>query len=54
MYVVLMANCDDRTGTIHIGGHSEWKNPYGERDALPLPLSLLLSLSDSVVRLCAS
>ncbi|CAM9758319.1 unnamed protein product [Ascophyllum nodosum] len=29
MYVVLMANCDDRTGTIHIGGHSEWKNPYG-------------------------
>lgn len=30
MYVVLVANCDPQTGTIVIGGHSEWKNPYGE------------------------
>lgn len=33
MYVVLVANCDPQTGTIVIGGHSEWKNPYGEDDA---------------------
>lgn len=30
MYVVLVANCDPRTGSILISGHSEWKNPYGE------------------------
>ncbi|CAM9275799.1 unnamed protein product [Pylaiella littoralis] len=29
MYVVLMANCDPKTGPIYISGHSEWKNPYG-------------------------
>lgn len=31
MYVVLVANCDPQTDTIIISGHSEWKNPYGER-----------------------
>ncbi|CBJ28894.1 Similar to G-protein coupled receptors [Ectocarpus siliculosus] len=29
MYVVLVANCNQRTGSIFINGHSEWKNPYG-------------------------
>eukprot|EP00903_Cladosiphon_okamuranus_P006662 g6504.t1 len=29
MYVVLVGNCDPQTDTIVIGGHSEWKNPYG-------------------------
>lgn len=30
MYVVLVANCEPKTGSIIISGHSEWKNPYGE------------------------
>lgn len=30
MYIVLIANCDSRTGPIRINGHSEWMNPYGE------------------------
>ncbi len=30
MYVVLVANCDPKTGSIWISGQSEWKNPYGE------------------------
>lgn len=30
MYVVLVANCEPKTGPILISGHSEWKNPYGE------------------------
>lgn len=29
-YVVLVANCDPKSGPIVISGHSEWKNPYGK------------------------